>query len=318
VSGRRAPPTWPAAAARLAKRVNRRRRLGHLLSGAGTGLLAAGLPLLLLRVWQPARFDLGLALGLSALGAALGLSFGLGKAKEEHQTTEGEAAWALDRMATAGERGLTAATVMGPRGAEAAFARPTLQAPEAPRLLPPRGLLAIGAGLLVALVHVLLPTTPRDATAATAGGMVRMPPGTVSMGTAEADAERTTAQRAERAAAVSAEMLEALGLAPDDALLPRDLQARLEDPVRKAAAEAAASADPELAAALAAGTADPDTLARALLDARAAEAEATRIRRSLSANNALGQAAPLAAQRRALVRRYFQRRWQGPAERGPR
>ncbi len=318
MSGGRVPQTWPVAATRLATRVNRRRRLGHLLSGVGTGLLGAGLPLLLLRVWQPARFDLGLALGLSALGAALGLSFGLGKAAEEHRTTDGEAAWALDRMSAAGERGLTAATVMGPRGSEAAFAKPPLAAPTLPRLLPPRGLLALGAGLLISLVHVLLPAA-EDAGRVTAGnGMVHIPAGAASVGTAEADAQRASAGRAERTAAVSAEMLEALGLPPDDALLPDELRTRLEDPDRKAAAEAAAAGDPELAAALAAGESDPDTLARALVAARAAEGEAARIRRSLSASTALGQAPTLATRRRALVRRYFRRRWQEPAERSPR
>lgn len=309
--------TWPAAAARLARRVNRRRRLGHLFAGVGTGLIGAGLPLLALRVWQPARFDLGLALGLSALGAALGLSFGLGKASEEHRTTDGEAAWALDRIAAAGERGLTAATFAGPRGAEAAFAQPALPAPPLPRLLPPRGLLALGAGLLVALVHVLLPTAAAGAKGG-ASGMVRVAAGTTGIAAGEADGQRAGARRAERAAAVSAEMLEALGLPPDDAVLPDELARRLDDPTRKAAAAAVSQKDPELAAALAAGTSDPEALARALVSARAQEGEAARIRRTLSATTALEQTSPLAVERRALVRRYFQRRWQAPAERSPR
>ena len=306
--------TWPAAAQRLAQRVNRRRRLGHLFAGIGTGLLGAGIPLLILRVWQPTRFDLGLGLGLSALGAALGLSFGLGKASEEHTTTPGEAAWALDRIASAGERGLTAATVAGPRGAEAAFAHPPLPVPALPRLLPPRGLLALGAGLLVALVHVVLPTGPDAAASSDAGGMIRMPAGAPGAATAATDAQRADARRAERAAAVSADMLEALGLPPDDAVLPSELARRLDDPTRKAAAEAAADNDPELAAALAAGTSDPDTLARSLVRARAQEGEAARLRRALSAATALEPTPPLALERRALVRRYFQRRWQDPTE----
>ena len=318
MSGSASHRTWPAAAARLAYRVNRRRRLGHLSAGVGTGLLGAGLPLLILRVWQPARFDLDFALGLSALGAALGLSFGLGKASEEHQTTEGEAAWALDRITAADERGLTAATVDGPRGAEAAFAQPPLPAPSPPRLLPPRGLLVLGAGLLVALVHVVLPTGTDAGTAAEAGGMVRIPPGATGVGTAEADGQRASARHAERAAAVSAEMLEALGLPPDDAVLPDELVRRLDDPTRKAAAEAAAQKDPELATALAAGSSDPEALARALVSARAQEGEAARIRRALSATTALEPRASLTLERRALVRRYFQQRWQAPAESSPR
>ncbi len=117
-----APPpaaTWPRAAEDLARRVPRRARLPARLRPIARGLLAAAT---LVGIAKAAATGTGSAVLLAAAGLVLlGALVGVRAARKVPETSLADAAWALDRLAGARERGLTAALVHGPAAAEAAW-----------------------------------------------------------------------------------------------------------------------------------------------------------------------------------------------------
>jgi hypothetical protein len=301
-----APSTWSAAAERLARRVERRERLGASASAFGTGLAvgsAAALAAHLLGA--PAA-----ALPLLGAGALAGLGAGLLRARRVPRVGPEHAAWALDRLAGAKERGLTAA-LLGPERAGVAEGPP----PEPPsvRLHPPRGLsLLAGGGVLAALVVVVggrADGSPTDADEPTERvvGHVAAPPG----GSGGANGRPDGARGAERRAVAAEEVRRALGLSAAEGEDPALVEQRLSDPEARAAARAAADPASALAEALGGERPSAEAVARGLAagrrDAEALEAA----RRAELAGAAASALPPLPAARRALVERYFLLRTEG-------
>lgn len=296
-----APTTWPRAAERLARRVRRREQIGAVVGPLGRALLlggAAGVALKLggaAPLWPLTVLGASLALGL------LGAFHALGRVPP---VATADAAWALDRVAGAKERGLVAATVPGPVGAEAAWAAGRIDPPRV-GLLPPRGLAMALGGILAVVLALLVPTavveagpahttgSPETGAAAPGGGG----------GDLRADPGREDAAEAEAAATVR----EALGLGPQAATDPERIAERLGDErIRDAALEAAPEGS-DVAALLARG-ASPEAVAEALGAGGEAEARARQARRRATAAIADGAIVPLPADRRALLERYTQRR----------
>lgn len=297
----RAPATWPQAAATLARRVHRRERLGAALRPLGATLLAGGAACVALKLagtvppWPLAL--LAAAVGAGLLAALLALA-------RVGPVEVADAAWALDRLAGAHERGLVAAVVPGPVGAEAAWASGRVDPPRV-ALLPPRGLAMALGGLLAVVLAVLVPSAPAEATeaspapetAAVAGG------GAAEDLAAREQSARTDAERAAAAAAVR----EALGLGPQAATDPERVAERLRDPRLADAAREAAPEGSGLAALLAEG-ASPHLVAEALADGGRAEGRAREARRRAAAARAAGAFVPVPPDRRALLERYITRR----------
>jgi len=302
--------TWPLAAASLARRVTRRERLGAALRPLGATLLAGGVAGVALKLsgtaapWPLAVVGLSVATGL--LAALLALA-------RVAPVAVPDAAWALDRLAGARERGLVAATVPGAVGAEAAWASGRIDPPRV-ALLPPRGLATALGGLLAVVLALLVPAAPAEGTdgppptaAATAGGPTR-----------DLDAREAAAREDARRAEAAAEVREALGLGPQAATDPERVAERLADPRLRDAAREAAPEGSGLAALLAQG-ASPDLVADALADGSQAEARAREARRRATALRAAGAFATVPPARRALLERYFgRRRDQAPGEDGGR
>lgn len=313
-SASRSRATWSDAAMRLARRATRRERLGAALPYIGTGLLVGSLPGLLARA-APALSRLApMAPFFVAAGLLVGGILGMLAARRVAARRPGDAAWALDRLAHAEERGLTAAMVDGPRGAEAAWAAPQLAPPPTVRLLPPRGLaFAAGAALVAGVALVVAhsvpsrTTVPTDAADLLVAGAPTNPAGSPNgrstMAPAEAlDAEAERVQEQARAAEAVAE---ALGIASDEVPDPQDVAARLKDPqTREKVAEAARGTSLETAIAAAQG--DGDKLARTLSAALGPESRAEERRREAVALRALDPRPAVPAHRRELVERYYE------------
>lgn len=304
-----APPTWARAAEALARRVTRRDRLGTVLRRVGQGLLAASVAALLWRLLGPGRLGplSNTAVVCALLGAGLVVGLVLaGRAPCAAPAVRGaDAAWALDRLARAQGRGLAAAAARGPAASEAAFAGVPLAAPPTVRLLPPRGLVGVAAGVLLGVLAVLVPARHAHAPdpSASAGSLAAAAAGA----DAEADgqaAEREAA-RLDRRAAASRAVREALDLPPEGPLDPAEVARRLTDAQARAAAARAAEADPALAEALAgddpareglAGLLDPGPDHRDRAATRRRDAAGARAR-------AVGPVVP--ADRRDVVTRYL-------------
>lgn len=292
--------TWPNAARALARRVTRRDRLGAFLRPFGRALLLGGAFGLALRLladptspWPEAAVGAGVLLGLVR---------GAWAARHVGRVGVGDAAWALDRVAGARERGLVAATVSGPVGAEAAWARDRIDPPRV-RLLPPLGLAtALGGVLAVALVFVV----PAPAEAGNAGPGARAP--TAGPGAAAGAESPGMGEPAGEAAAtrarVAASVREALGLGPQEASDPDAVAERLRSGDAREAAEEAAPEGSELAALLAEG-AGATYVAEALADGARAEIEAREARQRVVEARAREGVLAVPARRRDLVERYF-------------
>ncbi|MDF1700647.1 MAG: hypothetical protein P1V36_05765, partial [Planctomycetota bacterium] len=148
--------SWAHAAAALAARVNRRDRRSVVLWRVGLALLTAAGAALLWRALGPATWGPLSTTATVSLLLLLGLLGGLLLAwRASHRATPvapPDAAWALDRVARAEGRGLAAAAATGPAASEAAFAGAPLGAPPVIRLLPPRGLVPLAAGVLLGVL----------------------------------------------------------------------------------------------------------------------------------------------------------------------
>lgn len=294
----RAPATWPLAADQLARRVRRRELIGAGVGPLGRALLAGGAAGVALKLGGAAPPWCGVVLGASVVLGLLAALHALGRVPP---VATADAAWALDRVAGAKERGLVAATVSGPVGAEAAWAAGRVDPPRV-GLLPPRGLATALGGVLAVVLAVLVPAAKADlpppgpdapgAGAAAPGG-----------GDALDDPGHEDAARAEAAAAVR----EALGLGPQAATDPQRVAERLgEERTRDAALEAAPEGS-EVAALLARG-ASADLVAEALGEGGRAEARARKARRQAAAAKAGAAVVAVPPDRRAFLERYTRRR----------
>jgi len=299
--------TWARAARSLARRVNRRSAWSAALRPVGVGLLASAVLALVRRLLiAPDVLSNVTVPVLLAAGLLVSLIAGIAAARRTPRTGIADAAWALDRLARAKERGLTAAVVEGPAASEAAWADPAVPPPPSVRLLPPTGLATTVAAILLATVAVLGPARSNAADDS--------PPAPIVGGTAQAapdghaDAARTAdaeASKADARATARDRVRRALGLSSDGHVDAAELAAKLQDPEIRARARAAADGDDGLAGALDHGHTSPEEIARALGGANDERARAIQQRRA--AVLARGRAAlpPIPPHRRDLVVRYF-------------
>lgn len=302
-----AKATWPAHAARLARRCTRRARLGALLPRVAVGVLLGTVPALLCRLVPALAGVAPLAPSFIVLGGALGIVVGLRRARALPAVRPGDAAWALDRVGALAERGLTAATVEGPRGAEAAWAAPALAPPPAARLLPPPGLALFVGSLLVAAIALVALPAPMPAGVAAAPAV----PDATAPGVGPASPADAAA--ALEQAAVDTEVLRAraqaalrtLDLPTDEPVDPSELAERLADPQQRQAAADAAKGT-ALEAGFAAGGRNAEGLARALNSALGPADRARDQRRDAVALRALDPRAPVPPHRRDVVERYYE------------
>lgn len=307
----RIPNPWADAGHRLAGRMVRRARLSKLLPRLALGLGLAALAVIVLRMQGVPTLGGVDSRILLAAGLLLGGLLALQARHRAALPDAGAAAWALDRLAGARERGLAAAVLEGPAAAEVRFAEPTLAPPPRVRLAPPRGLLVLGGTGLLALLACLVPTpeVTRNAGARSAlgsGGSEGADP------SASADASGNRAAELAAASDEAHDVREALGLREDGIVRPEDVAQALKDPARRDAARAAADDASPLAAALA-DPEDPESaaaLAAALGDANQRQAEVQAARRQAAAERlGLGRAS-VPPSRRDVVERYLAARSQ--------
>jgi hypothetical protein len=308
-----APATWPEASRRLAARVARRERVGHVLTFLGRGLGTGAVVGLALRALEGAPTS-RVAWALAG-GSAVGLVLGALRAFRVRAVEPGDAAWALDRRSGARGRGLVAAVVPGAVGAEAAWAEPRI-APPAVRLRPPAGLAPAATAALVAAVALVVPPRaggdePRTLADAEGGA-----PGAVA-GDGDAGSAEQRARTAEHAAKARAaeRMRDALELARESAADPAVVAERLRDPeVRRAAADAAAGTD--YAPFVGDAPTQAEELAQRLVDGARSEDAARAARRDRAAALARAGTMPVPVERRPVVERWFARRSPSPGAAG--
>ncbi len=299
------PRTWPKASRDLARRVERRDRLGALLRPLGLGLLAAALGMLLLKALGQADSALPWLLAIGPV--VLGLAVGLRRLGRVRGVDAADAAWALDRLAGARERGLVAATVEGAAAGEAAWGPGRIAPPEV-RLHAPRGLALCLASLLLLAVAALAPSrraAERTAPPAPRTSVSRQAAAArEAEGQAELDEAQARADEAEAEAAAA--VREALGLGPSGARDPARLAERLQDPTLHQDARAAAAPGTRVAELLGGADTVPEDLASALAAGEDAAQDARDARRRAVATRAGGALAPIPPERRAFLERYFQ------------
>ncbi|HVG93039.1 MAG TPA: hypothetical protein VND21_01235, partial [Planctomycetota bacterium] len=253
------PAEWSRAAIALARRATRRARTGAALHGAAAGTALGALVGAALRVAAGASAEASVA--VSGTFGLAGLWAGLRAARRVPATSAGAAAWALDRVAGAHERGLTAALATDAAGATYAGTVP----PPRVRMHPPRGLAPMTAAVLLAGLVAAWPGQPAGSTRETRTASRGLGAG-AGAAVVEAGRREAEAIAAERDAAAQRKVREALGLPAIGALEPDDVAARLADPKRLEAARLAA---PPGASAVAAALASPTDAAAASSLARA-------------------------------------------------
>ncbi len=308
--------TWAQAARDLARRVNRRRAWNAALRPIGIGLLGGAVLGLARRLMiapdVAPQVNVPILLGAGLLA---GFVVGIRAARGAPRTEIADAAWALDRLARANERGLTAAVVDGPAASEAAWAHPAVPSPPRVRLLPPAGLATTVAAVLLAAVAVLGPARTDASKAADASPSSGGTPAAAGGPAEAARAADAEAVRADARAAARERVRHALGLSRDGNVDPAELARTLDDPRARTKAREAAEGDDALAAALDDGHAAPEEIARALGGANDERERALQQRRA--AVLARGRAAlpPVPPHRRDVVARYQDLR-RNAAERG--
>jgi hypothetical protein len=289
---------WRTAAAALARRVERRARMGALASALGAGLAAGAALALTARVaGTPAWTG-----PLVALGALAGLVVGALRARGIARVGLGDAAWALDRLAGAREHGLTAA--LGAEGRARTAGEPPPEPPQV-RLRPPSGLSLLAGGGVLAALALVVGGTETDAAAPDSDDGAERVVAHLTGTAAGPDAAARASREAEERALEAERVRRALGLSAAESADPAAVADRLSDPEARAAARAAATEGGALAEALAGDRPATDAVARGLgSGARAADALETRRRAELGRRGA-GAPAEVPAAKRALVERYF-------------
>jgi hypothetical protein len=282
---------WAESAARIARAVARRERLGAWLKGFGSGALAGGVAGIAL---GGAGVPRGGVLATVGAGALLGAFAGLRAARRVPPVRVLDAAWALDRVAGAGEAGL--AEIAG--GATAPLAPPQVH------LLPTRGLALGVGGALVAGLACAIPgrSLASDADGGAAGGAEAGATHVVGVIDAPAALERD-AQVATEAARVR----QALGLPSSGEPDREAVAAALRDEAARRAAREAAEPGSALAQALADPAGADAEVQRALVRGHAAAAALEAARRAQAALALSPEVARVPAERRALVARYMAR-----------
>lgn len=299
---------WPGAAKALAQRVGRRLSLEAGLSAAGPWFAVGAASAVAVRLFGGAA---GPAAAALVGGGTLGLLRGFLAARASTRPQAADAAWALDRVGSLGERGLAAAT-----GAlRDAAAIPAL--PRLPRLRPPRGAALVVAAAVLGTLALLAPPAKTAADAeparAPAGAAEREHP---SSPRSNGDPSGSTVDQptgdGEAAGPLGAgrgpleRLREPLNLPPDAPLDLTDLTERLADPASRDRAAAALAGD-AMADLLARGDTAPAAAAAAVLEAQRRWVEAEeRSRRAASSQDADG-AAFVPPSRRALVARFLDR-----------
>lgn len=305
--------TWAAAAADLARRVNRRARLSALLGPVAAGLLAGGLGGLAYRLFLAAgtpAADRTVVLGCLGGGLLGGLLVALGRPRRAPEVGAGDAAWALDRLQGADGRGLAAAAAAGAAGAEAGFGPEAPPPPPRVRLQPPRGLVltvtALFLGVLALLAPSRAPGAPHPgALTVLAGGDG---PGVTAAGESAGEAAAAADARAatlDRQAAEARRIREILNLPPSGPLDPDEVARRLAEADRRRKAAAATTPGSRLSELLAGGDTASEALARLLaaLDADR-QVAATHRREAVSQRARLGLP-DVPPGRRDVVARYL-------------
>jgi hypothetical protein len=294
---------WTAASADLAARVTRRAQAGAALPRVAAGLGGGALLSIALKATVSFPGAPAVATTLQTLSAAVGLVLGTRAAARVARTAPGDAAWALDRLAHARERGLTAATATGPAAAEAAWSSPPL-APPAVRLRPPAGLAATIAASLLVVVASLWPVPATAGPAPRAGAVRRAAAGSAAAALEAARAEAEV-REAQRAAEAETALRESLGLSPAARPEAAQLLPRLASPEDREAARRAAPPGSDLERALASG--DPAAAAAAAAKALGAGAvdRSADLRREAAELRAGAGVVPVPPGRRDLVERWF-------------
>jgi hypothetical protein len=296
------PPTprdWAAAAAALGRRVTARARLQAFLRPFAVGLALAAVAAVVARAAM--ETDLRRARAVLVCLAGVGAIAGLLRARRVPPVALGDAAWALDRLSGARERGMTAALASAPVAEEAAALSPT--GPARVRLRPPAGLVAAASAALLATVAwtwpAPAPEEPADPDAAEAASAS---PASGEGAATAADARAAVLAREARAVS---EAREALGLPPRTALDPTGVAERLAAPATSEEAVEAARRALARADGAPPGAADPtvDALARRISEDPAARAEA--LRRDAIAARASSTAARVPPGRQETVARYL-------------
>lgn len=303
--------SWARAADALASRVRRRMRRGVAFTRVGLALLVAAALALLWRAAAPPRPGLdgtAVVLTVLALGVALGALLALRARRRQEPIGSGDAAWALDRLAAAGGRGLAAAAVHGPAASEAAFADGGIPPPPAVRLHPPRGLALVVGALLLAVLAVLAPgrTVAEESADRSAGSGTRVA-GEGREGGAAAAASRgeKTAATLQAQADAARGVRTALSLPPDGPLDPKEVATALMDPgARKKAADAAGTGS-DLSALLNATDTSGDAVARLLERGEDNQDEASRTRREAAGARARLGVPAVPPARRDVVQQYL-------------
>lgn len=297
-------PTWPAAAADLAARATRRARLSAFIPRLAAGMALGAACAIAVQVLGFVALP---APAFMTLFTGAGLVLAARAAARVPAVSPGDAAWALDRVAGASERGLTAATATGPAASEAAWSGTPVPPPSV-RLKPPAGVVALAATCLLAVTASVWP-----ARTARAGDESRAAPGPRAAGSAadgarEAAAAETRARAADRAAAVERSLREALDLPTTGKPDPATILKRLEAPDTATSVRKALPPGSDAARALEKGDAAKaaEAMARALSGGGAAAAEEAR--REAAEARAASAVAPVAPERRALVERYLSAR----------
>ncbi len=296
--------SWGAVADGVARRVNRRTRVGAVLRRLNVALLATGVAAVGFRALSTGAIDRDRAVvaGLFGAGLLLGLGWGLRAARRVKPVASADAAWALDRLAGARGRGLAAAAADGPAAAEAAWSQAAIAPPERVTLHPPRGLVVTVAALGLFALAALVPA--RGASAPEERTVVRIV-GEGGGGAAE-DAEAEAAALDARAEDAR-RLRRLLNLPADGPLDPAEVAERLADAaVRRKAAAAAAPGTP-LSEVLDGGDTSGEALARLLAASDADPAAASQRRREAASARARTGAVPVPPGRRDVVTRYLTR-----------
>ncbi|MHC5012639.1 MAG: hypothetical protein ACYTG6_17120 [Planctomycetota bacterium] len=271
--------------------------MGALLGPLGWGVLLGSLGAAALKALGAGA---GVGWGLMGGGLVIGIVRAWRGVRRVVPIRPESAAWALDRVAQAGSRGLVAATVAGPAGAEAAWAPPRIDPPSV-RCLPPQGVATALAGLLVGVLALAAPSRRSDTADA---ALEAVAPGAPAAGQVSAEAE-ARAEAATREAQAAAAVRETLGLSSQAAEDPAQVAERLAQPGLPEAARRAATEGSDVAAVLMNPEATPEELAAALAAGRVSEEAAREARRRAAAARSSDPLPPIPIERRALLERYF-------------
>ena len=297
-----APSPWAQAADRLAALATRRARVDSFARPASIALAATGALLLIgkaARILDPTAGWL-----VSALGVVVTLFVGVRAAQRVTPTTRATAAWALDRLAGAHERGLTVAMA----GEDAARTVDGSRVPPPPptRLRPADGTVLVLVAALVTLAGALWqgPASQVPAVRVPASASAVRGGATGSAPASEAARKDADARASETQATSERGIREALGLPQGAPLDEAQVAERLADRTARAAALAASPTGSAAAAALRHN--DPGAaaaLVRALESGAGVETE--RLRKEAASLRLDSDAVPIPPTRRAVVARYL-------------